>query len=86
MSRVERLSPTLVDPMVPYVQELKKTIDLAKATKVARPILFHPLMLGNHNTHFKGGILVEVVRKNRHSDVLAAGGRYASFVSLTFLQ
>ncbi|KAG6890525.1 hypothetical protein C0995_007725 [Termitomyces sp. Mi166 len=76
MSRVERLSPALVDLMDPYVQELKKTIEFAKATKVSRSILFRPLMLGNHNTHFKDGILVEVVRKNRHSDILAAGGCY----------
>ncbi|KAG6888787.1 hypothetical protein C0992_007517 [Termitomyces sp. T32_za158] len=81
MSRIERLSPALVDLMDPYVQELKKTIDFAKATKVARSILFHPLMLGSHHANFKGGILVEVVRKNRRSDVLAAGGRYDHLIS-----
>ena len=77
MSRVEKISPPLVELMDPYVQELKKTMEFVKATKVVRPILFRPLMLGNHSTYFKDGILLEVVRKNRHSDVLAAGGRYA---------
>ncbi|KAG6864912.1 hypothetical protein C0991_006441 [Blastosporella zonata] len=74
--RAERLSPALVGLMEPYVTELKKTIEFAKATKVARSIMFHPLMFGAHHTHFKDGILVEVVRKNKHTDVLAAGGRY----------
>ncbi|KAG5719281.1 Serine/threonine-protein kinase gcn2 [Termitomyces sp. T112] len=81
MSRVERLSPALVELMDPYIQEVKKTIELAKSTKVAKSILFRPLMLGNQNTYFKDGILVEVVRKNRYSDVLAAGGRYDHLVS-----
>ncbi|KAG6906507.1 hypothetical protein DXG01_013561 [Tephrocybe rancida] len=76
MFRVERLSPALVGLMDPYVQELKKTVEFAKATKVARSIVFHPLMLGSHHTHFKEGILIEVVRKNKQTDVLAAGGRY----------
>lgn len=32
-------------------------------------------MLGSHHTHFKDGVLVEIVRRNKHTDVLAAGGR-----------
>ncbi|KAF5376991.1 hypothetical protein D9615_007308 [Tricholomella constricta] len=81
MSRLERLSPALVGLIAPYAQEVKKTVEYAKATKVSRPILFHPLMLGHHHTHFRFGIMIEVVRKNRRSDVLAAGGRYDSMIS-----
>ncbi|GLB36853.1 putative anticodon binding domain of tRNAs [Lyophyllum shimeji] len=80
MSRLERISPSLLSLIGPYVQEVKKTVDLAKATKVSRPILFHPLMLGNHHVHFRDGVLVEVVRKNKRSDVLAAGGRYDNLI------
>ena len=32
-------------------------------------------MLGAHHGRFKGGVLVEVVRRNKRMDVLAAGGR-----------
>ncbi|KAG6856809.1 hypothetical protein H0H87_000506 [Tephrocybe sp. NHM501043] len=82
MFRVERLSPALVGLMEPLVQELKKTVEFAKATKVARSIMFHPLMLGSHHTHFQDGILIEVVRKNKHTDVLAAGGRYNHLIGI----
>ncbi|KAG6834919.1 hypothetical protein H0H93_006386 [Arthromyces matolae] len=82
MSRVERLSPALVGLMEPYVQEVKKTIEFARATKVSRSIFFRPLMLSSHNAYFKNGVLVEVVRKNRHSDVLASGGRYDHMINL----
>lgn len=61
--------------MGPAVEEIKQTIQHAIYAGVLRPISFHPLMLGSHHTHFKGGVLVEVVRKNKRMDVLAAGGR-----------
>ena len=61
--------------MQPAVKEIKSTIQYAQSANVKRSVLFHPLMLGSHHTHFKGGILVEVVRRHKHSDVLAAGGR-----------
>ncbi|RDB27411.1 eIF-2-alpha kinase GCN2 [Hypsizygus marmoreus] len=80
-SRLEKLSPGLVILMQPFVDELKKTVEYAKATKVGRPILFHPLMLGSHHSHFADGILIEVVRKNKRSDVLAAGGRYDNLIA-----
>ncbi|KAG6913078.1 hypothetical protein DXG01_009849 [Tephrocybe rancida] len=76
MFPVENLSPTLAGLMDPYIQELKTTVEFAKATRVARSILFHPLMLGSNHTHFKRGILIEVVRKSKQIDGLAVGGRY----------
>lgn len=76
ISRLDKISPALVSLIQPFVNELKETVEFAKLTKVSRSILFHPLMLGSHHNHFKDGILIEVARKNKRSDVLAAGGRY----------
>ncbi|KAF8060720.1 kinase-like domain-containing protein [Lyophyllum atratum] len=81
VSRLERLSPSLVGLMDPSIQEVKKTIEFARAAKVTRSIFFHPLMLGSHHSNFMGGVLLEVVRKNKRSDVLAVGGRYDSLIS-----
>lgn len=75
LARLEKCSPTIATLIQSAVKEIKSTIQYAQAANVKRPIFFHPLMLGSHHTHFKDGILVEVVRRNRHTDVLAAGGR-----------
>lgn len=75
LSRLDKVSTSLASIMGPAVEEIKQTIQHAIYAGVLRPISFHPLMLGSHHTHFKGGVLVEVVRKNKRMDVLAAGGR-----------
>ena len=75
LARLEKGSPTLAASMQPAVKEIKSTIQYSQAANIKRPIFFRPLMLGSHHTHFKGGILVEVVRRHKHTDVLAAGGR-----------
>ena len=81
MSRLEKISPGLAMLINPAVTEISNTIQFAQSAGVTRPIYFHPLMVGSHHTHFKDGVLVEVVRRNKHSDVLAAGGRL--IISLT---
>lgn len=81
IARLERLSPAVVTLIAPHIQLVKDTIELARGTKVNRPIFFHPLMLGNHHLHFKYGVLIEVVRKNKRSEILAAGGRYDSLAN-----
>ena len=75
ISQLERIAPTLVALMQPAILEMKDTINFAHAAGVSRPIFFRPLMLGSHNTHLKDGIIVEVVRRNKPTDILAAGGR-----------
>ncbi|KAJ7650439.1 kinase-like domain-containing protein [Roridomyces roridus] len=80
MVKLEKVSLSLTNLLRPIVEEVKETIQYAILTGVARPILFYPLMLGSHHTHFKNGILVEVVRKNKRTDVLAAGGRYDGLI------
>ena len=75
MSRLEKVSPGLAILLGPAITEISSTIQFAQSAGVTRPIYFHPLMLGSHHTHFKDGVLVEVVRRNKLSDVLAAGGR-----------
>ncbi|KAJ7220218.1 kinase-like domain-containing protein [Mycena pura] len=81
LTRLEKVSPSLASLLRPVVEVVKETIQYAVITGVARPILFHPLMLGNHHAHFNDGVLVEVVRKNKMIDVLAAGGRYDRLVA-----
>ena len=75
MSRLEKISPGLAALVNPAMTEISNIIQFAQSAGVTRPVYFHPLMLGTHHTHFKDGVLVEVVRRNKHSDVLAAGGR-----------
>ena len=67
--------------------EIKKTIQHTTLAGVARPILFHPLMISSHNAYFKGGVCFEVVRRNKRGDILAAGGRlaYRAIIRFKFL-
>jgi translation initiation factor 2-alpha kinase 4 len=81
LARLEKASPTISALMQPAVKEIKSAIQYAQAANIKRPIYFHPLVLGSHHTHFKDGILVEVVRRHKHTDVLAAGGRYDSLIT-----
>ena len=64
--------------------EIKKTIQHTTLAGVARPILFHPLMISSHNAYFKGGVCFEVVRRNKRGDILAAGGRLANRAIIRF--
>lgn len=75
LGRLEKIAPTLVQLLTPYVQEIQNTIRFANAAGVSRPILFNPLMMSNRNPYFKDGVCFEVVRRTKHSDILAAGGR-----------
>lgn len=75
MSKLEKISPALVALIQPAVEEVRRTVQYANAAGVSRTIYIHPLMLGSHHRHFKDGVLVEVVRKGKRLDVLAAGGR-----------
>ncbi|KAF8880897.1 hypothetical protein CPB84DRAFT_1817292 [Gymnopilus junonius] len=81
MSRMERLGTGLASLLETAVQEVKRSISYAQSAGVTRQIFFHPLMLGSHHTHFKDGVMVEVVRRNKHTDVLAAGGRYDNLIA-----
>ncbi|KAJ7488435.1 kinase-like domain-containing protein [Mycena latifolia] len=81
LAKLDKVSPSLTTLLRPVVEEVKETIQYAILTGVARPISFHPLMLGNHHAHFKDGVLIEVVRKHRRMDVLAAGGRYDGLIT-----
>lgn len=79
--RLEKLSPALVNLIQPFVAELKQTVDFAKTARVMRPLFFHPLMFGTHNNHFKDGVLIQIVKRNKRSDVFAMGGRYDNLMS-----
>ncbi|TFK38831.1 hypothetical protein BDQ12DRAFT_605427 [Crucibulum laeve] len=81
LARLEKVSPMLVTLMQPAINEIKSTIQYAALAGVTRTIFFHPLMLGSHHAHFNDGVLVEVVRRNKRMDVLAAGGRYDNLIS-----
>lgn len=81
LGRLEKIAPTLVQLLTPYVQEIQNTIRFANAAGVSRPILFNPLMMSNRNPYFKDGVCFEVVRRTKHSDILAAGGRYDNVIT-----
>ncbi|KAH9923827.1 uncharacterized protein B0H18DRAFT_1013542 [Fomitopsis serialis] len=81
VSRLEKAAPALLPVLIPYIQDVKSTIAFAAASGVTRPILFNPLMTSNRNPYFKDGVCFEVVRRNKRSDILAAGGRYDNLIS-----
>ncbi|KAF8655998.1 hypothetical protein AX16_002818 [Volvariella volvacea WC 439] len=81
LHKLERQSSTLVPALEPLVEELKQAVQYAQLAGVKRQIFFHPLMLGSHHSHFKHGLLIEVVKKHKRTDVLAAGGRYDTLIS-----
>ncbi|KAL0961127.1 hypothetical protein HGRIS_006101 [Hohenbuehelia grisea] len=78
---LERVSPSLHDSIQPAVIELKSVIQHANLSGGCRPVVFSPLMLGAHHANFKDGVIVEIARKTKHLDVLAAGGRYDSLIA-----
>lgn len=81
IARLEKISLPLVTLMAHALGEIKKTVQYTALAGVARPISFHPLMISSHNTYFKSGVCFEVVRRNKRSDILAAGGRYDDLIS-----
>jgi eukaryotic translation initiation factor 2-alpha kinase 4 len=83
LSRLEKTNPSLVDRMRPAVDEMKATVQHAVYAGVSKPIIYRPLMLGAHLSHYKDGVLVEVVRKTKRLDVLAAAGRYVYTIQVT---
>ncbi|KAF5357565.1 hypothetical protein D9757_013020 [Collybiopsis confluens] len=81
MSRLEKISSSLLDQIRRAIDEVKATVQHAASAGVTQPIYFRPLMLGSYFTHFKSGILVEVAKKSRRTDILAAGGRYDNLIN-----
>lgn len=75
MSKLEKLSSPLAGQFQPLLAELKQTISYAQIAGVSKQIFFYPMMFGSHHNHFKGGVLVEVVRKGKRMDILAVAGR-----------
>lgn len=60
----------------PYLKDIRYTIQFAEALGVTRPVRIDPLLLGHRNSYFANGVCFMAIRKNKRSDVLAAGGRY----------
>ncbi|EGN94241.1 hypothetical protein SERLA73DRAFT_126224 [Serpula lacrymans var. lacrymans S7.3] len=81
LSRLDKVSPTLLSVMQPAIEEMKQTMYYATSAGFNSPILFHPLMWGAHHIHFNDGVRFEVVRRTRRLDVLAACGRYDGLIS-----
>ncbi|KAG1724557.1 kinase-like domain-containing protein [Suillus lakei] len=81
LSKLEKVSPTLVTVIQPAVEEMKQTIQFATSAGFSAPVFFHPLMWGAHHMHFKEGVRIEVVRRTRRLDVLAAAGRYDNLIA-----
>ncbi|KAH7905298.1 kinase-like domain-containing protein [Hygrophoropsis aurantiaca] len=81
LAKLEKTSPTLLTVIKDAVEEIKQTIQYASSAGYSNPIFFHPLMWGAHHMHFKEGVRLEVVRRTRRLDVLAAGGRYDNLIA-----
>ncbi|KAL1666492.1 hypothetical protein GGF50DRAFT_113198 [Schizophyllum commune] len=81
ISKLEKTSPFLLGSIRSALDEVKKTLQFAAATGIKRPILFRPLMLNQFARTFEGGVVIQVVRRNKRQDVLAMAGRYDHLIS-----
>ncbi|KAK0199520.1 kinase-like domain-containing protein [Desarmillaria ectypa] len=81
LMRLDKLSSPLLEMIRPAIEEIKTVVKTASLAGVSRPIKFYPLMVGNHLKDFKHGILVEVVRRSKRIELLAAGGRYDNLIT-----
>lgn len=61
------------------LDEINTIIKFARATGITRKILFRPTM-AKHAEYFRGGFMFELVKRGKHGDVLAFGGRYDSLL------
>lgn len=86
VNRLERVSPMLSALFAPFFAEIKAATQYAIALGVTNPIILHPLLLDKYE-HFKDGVCFEVIRlrKQKRTDVIASGGRYAAILFLWFL-
>lgn len=80
VTKLEKASSSVLIQLTPAIQEVKKVLEYTGSLGVTRRIHFRPLMLGNHNSQFKGGVCFEVTKRNKRTDILAAGGRYDSLI------
>ncbi|KAI9461114.1 hypothetical protein HD554DRAFT_2206776 [Boletus coccyginus] len=81
LTKLERVSPSLLTVMKSAVEEIKESIQFATSAGFNGPIYFRPLMWATHHAHFKDGLRLEVVRRTRRQDVLAAAGRYDKLIA-----
>lgn len=61
------------------LEEVNTIIKFARACGITRKILFRPTM-AKHAEYFRGGFMFELVKRGKHGDVLAFGGRYDSLL------
>lgn len=80
LAKLGKVSPSLTTMMKPALEEIKECIQYASAAGFSGSIYFHPLMWGAHHMHFREGFRLEVVRRTRRVDVLAAAGRYDNLI------
>jgi translation initiation factor 2-alpha kinase 4 len=83
VSRLEKVSPTFLSLISSAIVEIKRTIEYATTAGFTNTIFFHPLMWGQHHMHFKDSVRIEVVRRTKRLDVLAAAGRYTLLLMST---
>ncbi|KAL1746128.1 hypothetical protein HDZ31DRAFT_81443 [Schizophyllum fasciatum] len=81
IQKLEKTSPSLLGSIRTALNEIKRTLQLASATGVKRPILFRPLIVNQFATTFEGGVVIQVVRRNKRMDVLAMAGRYDHLIA-----
>ncbi|KAG7085469.1 hypothetical protein E1B28_003030 [Marasmius oreades] len=82
VDRMEKVNPLLAGKIQSAVEEIRNTLRHAGYLGIMRPIVFRPMMLESHRLGlYKDGVLIEVVRKNKHHEMLAVGGRYDHLIS-----
>ncbi|WVQ95416.1 hypothetical protein IAU59_002513 [Kwoniella sp. CBS 9459] len=78
-TRLETLFPSSKARLASAFEDMDNVMKLARSFGVNRRILFRPT-LAKHSEFFRGGLMFECVKRGKHKEVIAFGGRYDSLL------
>lgn len=78
-AKLEEIFPSSRRKLLTAMDEIAAVITFARSSGVTRKIVFRPTLSRNAE-FFRGGFMFECVRRGKHNEVLAFGGRYDSLL------
>lgn len=78
---MERIGSPLLGPVREALEQIQEVSEYSAATGVDKRLVIFPLLLAHEYSHFGDGVIIGVVKKTKHSDILAFGGRYNHLIT-----
>ena len=75
MQKLEKSFPQLWALISSAFNEMKSVAELAVSIGAVRQVYFRPLIVGRHVEGFRQGVCLEISKRTKRADILAAGGR-----------